>query len=226
MPVGTAVGVTHPVARAFIDAFASDDPDAIVEMIELAATGSPAATYAQVQSAIVVADTDAEPVPATVERDGAALRLCTGREESVCFTYADFVVADDGLVSFTIDGLPLGERTARGGATVADAALDAELAGAYRAASSGILLLAIRLGNRGQADVTVGLAFARYRAPEGPAADVGAAFGARELAAGSETTIVLGFDDQPLGGLLDLSLSTTDLRDTTRLRLPVTELFS
>lgn len=106
-------------ARAYFEAFATDDLSRMGAMLDASVEGSPAALYATHQIAFTRAIGPG--FGTTVDASDTEIVLTatyfdlSGNEVDESTTYADFAVEGDKLAGFTVDGVPIADRI-RGGA--------------------------------------------------------------------------------------------------------------
>ena len=192
-------------ARGYFDAFATYRPAAMQPMLDHAAEGSAAHTYAAVQIANIDALADqgltSEPATATY-LDGGAVEMCHATDDGSrsCSVMADITVDGELLSTFTVDGAPIDQRLATGGATASDGNVTVTLLGAYHSVQADTLVVALDIHN-GADDVTnLNIYTAEYINDAGRQVTASDAVGPIELRSGAASYATIYFPAQGVGG--------------------------
>jgi hypothetical protein len=197
--------------EAYFEAVASYDPDLLADARESAEPDSNADHYAGYLQAFATAAADGgSPIdPSEVEQVEGGFRACGGTgEPPQCVTWADIETADGALVDFTVDGQSLDDILVAGDGSVTDGedVATVEFLYSYKSPQSGTQFVAA-LVEAGDAAVQIGGDTADYQDPDGSDYPSAGAWGPSSVAAGESATVVLPFENAPVGGTASLPLS-------------------
>ena len=150
-PADDAVLEPEEAARRYFEAFATQRPGDMQQMLEEAEEGSPAAVYAAVQIALFSAlqqeGWPQEPAGFTVTDTGVELCSDDGAGGRVCTQFESLRVDSGKLQSFTVNDVEIAERLADGGQVAQQGEATVELVGAYHSVQSDSLLVALDVRN-------------------------------------------------------------------------------
>lgn len=211
---------------AVVEAVASGDPDRIVAQVALVAPDSPAAAYLghQLDLARLVPDSTTSAVSSITSVAGTVV-LCRATGDCTRF---DRPEATNGLMStFTVEGVPVGDRLAGPGATVEIDGVAARVLSAYRSPSGGLSVVAVV--TNASSEVLTPFAFAAVHRPrtrvEGAAAlgEAIAAVAPERIEPDRAGRMLLVFPDAAVDGEVIMTVirgASTDLRLTIGLVAP------
>ena len=206
------------VARAYFEAFATQRPATMAEMVDLSADGSVAQRYAQVQIAQREATSQqgftTEPARLTSTDTGFELCAQDGVGGQACSDFDDLTVADGLLVSFVIDNTDLTARLADMDSVAEDGRVTVTLIGAYHSVQADELTVVFDIVNDGDQTANIDLFSAEYVNADGRQISVLDYVGPTDLRAGASATAAVFFDAQSVGGVVYVGGAGEDFRDT------------
>lgn len=196
--------------RDYLRAITSDQPKQVRSAASRAATGSPAATYAEHRANRMQAQLGGAWTlyPSTVKTaaNGPAVRLCN-RARSSCLRLGDFSVGRSVKVrTFTVDGQPIGRRLVAGNGRAVHSALgDVTVLTAYDNPRSHRLEVTLRI-RAGHRPVSPRLYRARFESEAGTRHTAVGASGTTDIAAGSAAVVEVMFPAAPPRGQVTVGL--------------------
>lgn len=215
------------VAKRYFEAFATDRPQPMEEMLGLSVPDSTAHSYArfQVAAAQARADQGLAPRPGELEVTGDVIRLCRPDPPfpgvDPCISISDFTAAPGSnlLTSFTINGKQLADRIVKGGGNAMAGGARFTLAVGYQSVQSEGLSLVVQVAN-GPKKISVYASEATYIGPSGRQVKATRAIGPFDVQPSASGSVVITIDNATRGGRLVLEGfdGTTDYEVT----LPVT----
>jgi hypothetical protein len=196
-------GEAAEAALAYFEALGESRPASLLEMVDLAAEGSPAELYARFQHAFTEARQQegwpTETQEAYVTDEG--VDLCFPPEvDEPCWFYRDLVVRDGQLANFTVNGEPIEDRLFAGDASDETGDVVAELVAAYHTITGDVLVVILDVENGSADDVSLSIYSADYLTADNRQVSASDAVGPVELRAGSSAYVALIFPSQGIGG--------------------------
>jgi hypothetical protein len=196
-------------ALAYFEAFATSRPSEMAEMLDHALEGSPAWTYARVQTAFMAAQQQEgwtiDPQRLRVIDTGVELCSTDLDGSRSCFDFEEMTVSDGKLVTFTADGTSIDDRLYAGATTATERDVSVELLGAYHSVQADSLLVAIDISNQSSESIDLDLFGATYVTPEGRQVTASEAVGPYELRPGASSFAGVMFPAQAVGGTVYLT---------------------
>jgi hypothetical protein len=194
-------------AEAYMRAFASNDPQTMLEMQDLAQRGSLAYGYALHQQAVTeVLQQGATPVPddVVVTEDTVVLTGMDDNNQPYDTTYGDFEVDPDTgrLVNFTVNGTALEGRISVGGQAVTAHGITVAPFTAYQTVVSDDLWVVVDITNNAGQPFSNAAYDSSYVGPDGIQTQAETADAADEIQAGATARALITFLGAPLGGQL------------------------
>jgi hypothetical protein len=213
MPSEAPVLPSEEQVEAYFDALSTYDVAGLKRAMKVAEKGSIAHAYAGYIFAYVNAGIDSgmpfEGTPVSEVEKG--YESCDVNDSTDCVTWTHIEGRDGKIVSFKVNGKPIGKRLSAGdGANVAAGQLaSVKFLYAYQSIQSGNMNVAVEIRSRGQKVMINGYE-ATYRDPSGRQITASDVVGPSELAGDSMTTIAMTFPNARPGGAVTLSFYSED----------------
>jgi len=207
-------------ARRYVEALATYDPAAMRGMLDVAAPGSLAESYARVQIALLRATQEAGGEvggePDTVEvLDGAVSKCAPADQVESCLRYDAFELDGDRLAAFAVQGVPLAQSTRGPGGSAEVEGARVAVPATYRSVESGLLVVPLELTSAA-APAALVLEEAVYVDPQGRRVQALDYDGPLEVAAGGVGTHYLRFEADG-GGRVEIPVTVGGARTAATL---------
>lgn len=208
------------VAKQYFEAQATHQPTKMRKMLKLAAEGSPAEVYADVQIANVASQPGTE--ESYVEVTPKGVKVCPLGEQPQCIHHTDIIVDNGKIVSWSDKGSTLGSRISAPSSAGSALGTKAKLIGGFYSLQSDVLVVALEVQNRSGETLNVNSGSAEYVTKQGQQVGMMTFFGPTEVRDGAKAEVILVFSDVKLGGTAYLGISSRDFRreDELSVKLP------